>query len=74
MSSDYDVIVLGGVNGLWPLTHVGKYQARWSSRTFSVSRARPTTRLFRVFSTPTHKLRRWALPPAERGMGALRIG
>lgn len=32
------------LNGIWQLTHVGKYQARVVQRTFSASRARRTTK------------------------------
>ena len=36
-------------------------RARWSPRTSSASRGRPTTRPFRASSTPTRRPRRWAL-------------
>ncbi len=39
---------IGDVNGLWPLTHVGKYQGRSSPRTSSERLAQRTTRRFRA--------------------------
>ena len=55
---------IGDVNGLWPLTHVGKYQGEVVARTSLGSPERPITRPCRASSTRTHRPRRWVRPQA----------
>ena len=47
---------IGDVTGLWPLTHVGKYQGEvMAANVIGACRARPTTTPCRAWSTPTRR-------------------